>query len=247
MAGRLGGRVAAVTGGNSGIGRAIALAFRREGARVAVLGRDPATLEETREELGDDALAHRGDVAEIGDLDAFFGAVREELGRLDVLVANAGLGVVRSIEETDEALFDRIADVNFKGTFFTLRQAIPHLEEGASVVLVSSMAHRTASPGYSVYSATKAAVRSLGRTAAAELVERGVRVNTLSPGPTETPAIERMGYTREEVRAAVRDRNPMGRMASPEEIAQAAVYLASDAASFMTGADLVVDGGQSTL
>lgn len=245
MTGRLEGRVAAVTGGNSGIGRAVALAFRREGAGVAILGRDRDTLDETLARLGEGCLAHRGDVTATDELDDFFRRVEDALGEIDVLVAAAGIGRVRSIEETDEGLFDSMADVNFRGTFFTLRQSLPHLAEGAAVVLVASMAHAMAVPGYSVYAATKAAVRSLGRTAAAELVDRGIRVNTLSPGPTETPAIERMGYTREEVREAARERNPMGRMASPGEIAEAAVYLASDAASFVTGADLVVDGGQS--
>lgn len=244
---RLDGMTAVVTGGNTGIGRAIALLFRDEGARVMIVGRDRATLEATRADLGADGVARRTDVSSVRAIEDLFTTAREELDTIDVLVVSAGLAIVAPIEETDEAQFDEIVDVNLKGAFFTLREAIPLLNDDASVILIGSMSHTKGAPGYAVYSATKAALRSLARTAAAELVQRGIRVNTLSPGPTDTTVIERMGYSREQVRAAVAERNPMGRMAAPEEIARAALFLASADSSYMTGADLVVDGGQSQL
>ena len=243
---QLAGRTAAVTGGNSGIGLAIARAFRDAGARVAILGRNPDTLAKAADELGPDSVSMQGDVALPEDLDRFFDQVAAEFGGLDILVANVGIYEPAPFPEVDEAAFDRTCGVNFRGTFFTVQRALPCLRDGASVILVTSTANESGVPGLSVYSATKAAVRSLARTLAAELQPRGIRVNALSPGMTDTPIFERIGLTGSEVEAmqeAMNSQIPMGRFGRPEEIAAAALFLASDASSYITGVELPVSGG----
>ncbi len=247
---RLDGRTAAITGGNSGIGLSIARTFRREGARVAVLGRDPDTLAAAADELGPGTLAVRGDIARPDDLERFFSEVESAFGGLDVLVANAGVYTSAPLEESTPELFDTMSDVNFRGTFFTVQRALPCLRDGASVILVTSTANTAGIPGLSVYSATKAAVRSLARSLAAELQPRGIRVNALSPGMTDTPIFERIGMTRAEVEAmqeAMSGQIPMGRFGGPDEIAAAALFLASDASSYVTGIELPVSGGLGQL
>ena len=247
---RLDGKTAAITGGNSGIGLAIARAFRDAGARVAILGREPTTLAAAADELGPEGLAVRGDVARPEDLDRFFSDVESTFGGLDVLVANAGIYGSAPIDETTAEVFDQINNINFRGTFFTVQRALPHLRDGASVILVTSTANTAGIPGLSVYSATKAAVRSLARSLAAELQQRGIRVNALSPGMTDTPIFERTGMTRAEVEAlreAMSGQIPMGRFGRPDEIAAAALFLASDASSYITGIELPVSGGVGQL
>ncbi len=247
---RLEGRTAVITGGNSGIGLAIARAFRREGAKIAILGRDPDTLAAAVDELGSGTLAVRGDITVPEDLDRLFSEVDSTFGQIDILVANAAIYSSASLEQTTPEFFDAMNDVNFRGTFFTIQRSLPHLADGASVILVTSTVNTAGIPGLSVYAATKAAVRSLARSFAAELQPRGIRVNAISPGMTDTPIFERLGMSRPEVEAmqeSMSEQIPMGRFGRPDEIAAAALFLASDASSYVTGVELPVSGGLGQL
>ena len=243
-------KVVVITGGNSGIGLATARAFVEDGARVALFGRDRETLDAAISELGDSAIGIQGDVTRPEDLDRLFAAVSDQLGRIDVLFVNAGVAEVRPMEAVDEAHFDLIFGVNVKGAYFTVQKALPHLGDGASIVLNTSIANQLGNANFSVYSASKAALRSLARTLSAELVERGIRVNAISPGPIETPIYGRLGLPSEainEMEAQFASRVPLQRFGSPEEIASGVLFLASDASSFVLGHELVVDGGMSQL
>lgn len=247
---KLDSKIAVVTGGSSGIGYAIAERFIKEGAKVYITGRRIAELEAAARALGDAARAVPSDVSNLDSLDRLFAAVREEDGRLDVLVANAGVISASPIREASEAHFDSMFDINVKGTYFTVQKALPLMLSGGSVILVSSCLATKGFPGHSVYNATKAAVRSLVRTAAAELVSDGIRVNTLSPGPVDTPIIEGQVGTPEAAEAFRKQAAthvPLGRIGRPEELAAAALFLASDESSFSTGIDLVIDGGMTQL
>jgi len=246
--GKLEGKVAVVTGGNSGIGLATAKEFRREGARVVITGRDARTLAEAAREIGGDVLALRSDASSLADIDELFAAVGERYGRVDVLFVNAGVGKFAALEETDEALFDQIMDINFKGAYFTVKKALPLLSDGASVILNTSVVAHVGFPGASVYSASKAALLSLVRTLSADLVGRGVRVNAVSPGPVETPIFGKMGLAPEAVEETKRgfsEQVPLGRFGRPEEIAKAVLFLASSDSSFLVGTEIVADGGVS--
>lgn len=248
--GKLDSKIAIVTGGSSGIGMAIAERFIAEGATVYITGRRQAELEAAGTQLGEKAKVVQGDVADLNSLDRLFGTVRQAEGRLDVLVANAGVIASSPIETASEEHFDRMFDINVKGTYFTLQKALPLMRDGGSIILVSSCLSAKGMAGHSVYNATKAAVRSLVRTAAAELVSRGIRVNTLSPGPVDTPIIEGQVGSPEaaaEFRRQAASHVPLGRIGQPEELAAAALFLASDESSFSTGTDLVVDGGMTQL
>lgn len=246
--GKLEGKVAVVTGGNSGIGLATAKEFKREGARVVITGRDAHTLAEAAREIGGDVLALRSDASSLADTDELFAAVRERYGRVDVLFVNAGVGKFASVEETDEELFDQIMDINFKGAYFTVKKALPLLSDGASVVLNTSVVAHVGFPGASVYSASKAALLSLVRTLSADLVGRGIRVNAVSPGPVETPIFGKMGLTpeaKDETMNGFREQVPLKRFGRPEEIAKAVLFLASPDSSFLVGTEIVADGGVS--
>jgi NAD(P)-dependent dehydrogenase (short-subunit alcohol dehydrogenase family) len=246
--GKLEGKVAVVTGGNSGIGLATAKEFKREGARVVITGRDARTLAEAAREIGGDVLALRSDAASLSDIDELFAAVRERYGRVDVLFVNAGVGKFAAVEETDEELFDQIMDINFKGAYFTVKKALPLLADGASVVLNASVVAHVGFPGASVYSASKAALLSLVRTLSADLVGRGIRVNAVSPGPVETPIFSKMGLPPEaldETKRGFSEQVPLGRFGRPEEIAKAVLFLASSESSFLVGTEIVADGGVS--
>ena len=237
---------AAITGGNSGIGLAIAHAFRDEGAEVAILGRDPATLQTAATDLGAGTVATRGDVSHLEDLDHFYAEIESAFGGLDVLVVNAGIYSATPIDDTTPEFFDQMSAVNFRGAFFTVQRALPLLREGASVILVTSTINESGVPGLAVYAATKAAVRSLARGLAAELMPRKIRVNALSPGIIDTPIFDRLGMADRQVEELKRDLEvqvPMGRLGTPDEIARAAVFLASDDSSYMTGCELPVSGG----
>jgi NAD(P)-dependent dehydrogenase (short-subunit alcohol dehydrogenase family) len=243
---RLAGKVAVITGGNSGIGLAIARAFREHGARVAVLGRERYTLEAAERDLGTDSLVVEGDVTRNEDLARLCDEVAERFGGIDVLVVNAGIVELGTIAEVDEQMFDRTSDVNFRGAFFTVRAALPHLRPGGSVILMSSGSNKIGAPASPVYAASKAAVRSLARSLAADLVGRDVRVNALSPGFIDTPIFDRSrmhGGEPEEFFARLEQMIPMGRLGRPEEVAAAAVFLASDDSSYITGIELPVSGG----
>lgn len=244
--GRLDGKTALVTGGNSGIGLATAQVFVREGARIAITGRNPETLEEARRTLGGDPETVQVDVKELTDLDRMYARIKATLGGLDVIFANAGIGEMCPLEEFTEAVFDEVYDINVKGVFFTVQKALPLLNSGASIILNSSTSPYTASPGFSAYGSSKAAVRALGRHFAADLVSRDVRVNVITPGPIRTPIWYRQpgeADEREEMLSRIADRVPMGRFGEPAEVAETVLFLASDDSSYMTGGELKVDGG----
>jgi NAD(P)-dependent dehydrogenase (short-subunit alcohol dehydrogenase family) len=242
---KLTGKVAVITGGGTGIGLAIARRFVSEGAHVFVVGRRQAELDKAKALMGEDLTTVQGDVTSFDDLDRLVDTVRAEKGVVDVIVTNAGLVEQAPIDTATPEHFDRTFNLNARAMFFTVQKLLPLMTHGSSIVLVSSAMHSLGIPGHSAYAATKAAVRSFSRTWAAELKDRGIRVNTLSPGVTETPMLSGQGS--EEENAALRrmyiSMTPMGRICRPEETAAAALFLASDESSFSTGTDLVVDGG----
>ena len=249
---RMSGKVAVVTGGNSGIGLAAARAFVREGARVAIFGRNAETLQAAVSELNGDggAIAIQGDVTNDADLERLFDEVRERFGGVDALFVNAGVAMPSSFEDTSAELFDRHFDINVKGAYFTVQRALPLLNKGASVVLTTSAGNQLGMPNMSAYLATKAALRSLARTLSAELVGRGIRVNAISPGPIETPIFGRLEMPQEQMAAMAEQITgmiPAGRFGQADEIAEAVVFLASSESSYVLGAELVVDGGMSQL
>jgi NAD(P)-dependent dehydrogenase (short-subunit alcohol dehydrogenase family) len=243
---RLEGKVAVVTGGNSGIGLATARRFQEEGAKVAISGRSEKTLSEAVKTIGNGVLAVRSDVAKLTEIDRLFAEVSRKLGKIDVLFVNAGVAKFAPLAETSESIFDENFDINIKGAYFTIQKALPHLNEGASIILNTSVADQKGTIGASAYAATKAALRSLARTAAAELLSRGIRVNTVAPGPIDTPIIGRTGLPQEAIDQFAKDiltRVPMKRFGQSEEVAGAVAFLASQDASYITGVELNVDGG----
>ncbi len=246
MSGQLTGKVAVVTGGNSGIGLATAERFAAEGARVFITGRRQAELDAAVKRVGHGAVGVQGDVAVPADLDRLYATVKEQAGRVDVLFANAGVGEFASLEQVTEAHFDRTFNVNVKGLLFTVQKALPLMPDGAAVVLNASIVSIKGMATFGVYNATKAAVRSFARTWAAELGPRKIRVNVVSPGPIETPAIEALTGSKEAA-AAMFDQMakgiPLSRAGQPDEVAKAVVFLASDDASYVNGVELFVDGG----
>ena len=248
--GKLEGKVAVVTGGNSGIGLATAKEFREQGARVVITGRDRRTLEEAAREIGGDVLAVHADASSLEDTDRLFAAVAEKFGKIDVLFVNAGIGKFAPIEAVTEELFDQIMDINFKGAYFTIQRALPLLNDNASVILNTSISAHIGKPNSSVYAASKAALLTLARTLSAELLGRGIRVNAVSPGPVATPIFERLGLQPEEVQEKTRkiqEQVPLKRFGRPEEIAKTVLFLASSDSSFLLGTEIVADGGMSQL
>jgi NAD(P)-dependent dehydrogenase (short-subunit alcohol dehydrogenase family) len=248
--GKLTSKVAVITGGNSGIGLSTAKAFVDEGAKVVIFGRDQASLDRAVETLGANAIGVRGDVTSDADLETLFATATRRFGKVDALFVNAGVAEFVPAEAVTDAHFDRLFDINVKGAFKTVQKAIPALNDGAAIVLTTSGANEIGMPGGSVYGATKAAVRSFARTFSAELVHRGIRVNAVSPGPVATPIFGRMGMPEEQaqaVEAGLAAQVPLKRVAQPEEIARAVVFLASADSSYVVGAELVVDGGLTQL
>ena len=249
---RLNEKVTAITGGNSGIGFATAREFKANGAKLAIFGRDKQTLGRAAADLGPEALAIQGDVRKAGDLQNFFERVSARFGKIDVLVANAGIAKFAPVASMPEELFDELSDILFKGVFFTVQKALPFLRDGASVILVGSAdADKMGRMGTSIYTAAKAAVRSLARSMSVELLGRRIRVNVLSPGMTDTPIITREGglpgMTPEQLAAVITQTIPLKRRGKPEELAKAALFLASDDSSYCLGVELVVDGGMTQL
>jgi NAD(P)-dependent dehydrogenase (short-subunit alcohol dehydrogenase family) len=244
--GRLEGKVAVITGGNSGIGLATAKRLQHEGARVAISGRNKKTLDEAVAAIGNGVLAIQADVASLADLDKLYMEVADKLGKIDVLFVNAGVAKFAPLAETSESTFDEQFDINIKGAFFTIQKAVPLLNDGASIILNTSVADIKGNEGTSAYSATKAALRSIARTAAAELVGRRIRVNAVAPGPIVTPIFGRTGLPQEavdEFAKQIVEKVPMKRFGQPEEVAATVAFLASDDASYITGVEINVDGG----
>jgi NAD(P)-dependent dehydrogenase (short-subunit alcohol dehydrogenase family) len=243
---RLEGKVAVVTGGNSGIGLATAKRFQEEGAKVAILGRSRKTLDEAVKTIGNGVVAVQGDVANLADTEKFLAKVVQKFGKIDVLFVNAGVAKFAPLTDTPESLFDEQFDINIKGAYFTIQKALPLLNDGASIILNTSVAGQKGNAGASAYSATKAALRSLARTTAAELAGRGIRVNTVAPGPIVTPIFGRTGLPKEafdELAKQFLAQVPMKRFGQPEEVAGAVAFLASQDASYITGVEINVDGG----
>lgn len=250
MSRRFEGKTVAITGGNSGIGLATAKLFHEEGAKVAISGRDQKTLDEAVKAIGGDTLAVKADVAKLADIDKFFSQITAKFGKIDALFANAGIAKFAPAADSSEQLFDEIFDINVKGLYFTLQKAIPLLNDNAGIVLNSSVVNTKGGATTSVYAASKAAVRSMARTFAAELVDRGIRVNVVSPGPILTPIFGRTGLPQaavDEFAAYVKSQVPMKRFGTPEEIGHAVLFLASSEASYITGVDLYVDGGMTQI
>jgi NAD(P)-dependent dehydrogenase (short-subunit alcohol dehydrogenase family) len=247
---RFEGKVAVITGGNSGIGLASAKRLHEEGARVAISGRDPKTLESAAKEIGADTLAVQADVAKLADIDKLYAEVQKKFGKFDVLFVNAGVAHFAPYTASTEALFDEMYNINVKGAYFTIQKAIPFLNDGASIILNTSVASTKGMEGASIYASTKAAVRSFARTAARELIARKIRVNAVAPGPITTPILGRGGMTPEQLKGyldGIRTRIPMGRSGTAEEVAGAVAFLASSDASYVTGIELNVDGGSGQL
>jgi NAD(P)-dependent dehydrogenase (short-subunit alcohol dehydrogenase family) len=243
---KLEGKIALVTGGNSGIGLATAKRFVSEGAYVFITGRNQSKLDAAVKEIGSNVTAVQGDIASLKDLDRLFAQIKEEKGRLDIVFANAGSFKYATLDAIDEELFDGMFDSNVKGLLFTVQKALPLLPDGASIVLNGSIVSIKGIPSNSVYSATKAAVRSFARTWTAELKARRIRVNVVSPGPTDTDSLHDLYNSNEVGRqrlASIGNIIPMGRLGTPDEIAKAVVFLVSDDSSYITGIELFVDGG----
>lgn len=245
---RLKGKKAIVSGGNSGIGRAIAKRFVQEGAQVAIIGRNPETLKETKDELKEGCFTFQGDVSKMSDLDAFYTEVKAQFNTLDILVMNAGVSAHGATETRTEEIYDHIMDINVKAPFFMVQKALPLLNNGASVLAISSISARLGISGHAIYSASKAALNRIIISFSAEFLEsRKIRFNTISPGYTKTPIfkdrLEQSPNFLEESAKIV----PVKRFASPDEIAHAALFLSSDEALYISGTDLVVDGGISSM
>lgn len=243
-------KTALVTGGSSGIGLATARLLKENGAQVAISGRSPKKLDIAMADLGNDVLAIKADVSSIDDLGRMKQKIEEEFGFLDIVFANAGVALGTPLATADEATYHRMMDINAKGVFFTVQAVLPLLRDGSSIILNTSWLNQVGTPGRTILSASKAAVRSFARTMSAELLDRKIRVNAVSPGSIETPIHRDRDQTEEEFRAyakRVGAQVPVGRMGRPDEIAAAVLFLASDASSYMLGAEIVVDGRRAEL
>lgn len=244
--GKLSGKIAVVTGGNSGIGLATAELFAREGAQVVITGRRKPELDAAVAKIGANAVGVQGDVANLADLDRLYAEVKERFGRIDILFANAGVAEFSPLQAVTEEHFDKLFDTNVKGLLFSVQKALPLFVDGGAIILNSSIANTTGTPAFGVYGATKAAVRSFARTWTSDLKDRKIRVNTVSPGPIETPIFDKLGLSaqqKQEFGEQIAAEIPLGRFGQPEEIARAVLFLASSDSSYVAGVDLYVDGG----
>ncbi|OYD87699.1 oxidoreductase [Nostoc sp. 'Peltigera membranacea cyanobiont' 213] len=248
--GKLEGKIALVTGGNSGIGLATAKQFVAEGAYVYITGRRQVELDAAVEAIGKNVTAVQSDVSNLADLDRLFATIKQELGHLDIIFANAGGGQIAPLGAITEEHFDKTFNVNVKGLLFTVQKALPLLPEGASIILNASITSIKGTPAFSVYSATKAAVRSFARNWILDLRERKIRVNAISPGVVPTPGYDHLGLNDQQLQEFVDSQAstiPLGRVGTPDEIAKAVVFLASDDSSFVNGIELFVDGGMAQI
>lgn len=246
MSKKLEGKIALVTGGNSGIGLATAKRFASEGANVIITGRRKENLEAAVKEIGENAAGIQADASKLEDIDRLYAEIKKQYGRVDVLFANAGGGEFATIDQVTEEHFDKTFDTNVKGVFFTVQKALPLIPEGGTIVLNASIVSVKGMAAFGVYNATKAAVRSFARTWTNELKDRQIRVNVVSPGPIDTPGIDGLAQDAEQakqLKAGLAAQVPLGRMGHPDEIAKAVVFLASDDSSYVAGVELFVDGG----
>ena len=244
------GKIALVTGGTSGIGLAAVSLLRAEGAEVIAVGTNPERLAAVREIVANNGLVLEVDLRKLADIDSVIEAVSQKYGKLDIVYANAGLGLAAPLEAVTEEQIDEQFGVNFKGLFFTVQKAVPLLVEGGSIVLTTSWLNAVGTPGLSILAATKAAVRSLTRSLAAELAPRGIRVNAVSPGPIATPFVSKVGLDEATVKAfadAIVAKVPLRRFGGAEEVAQAVLFLAGSDSAYITGTEVVVDGGLSQI
>jgi NAD(P)-dependent dehydrogenase (short-subunit alcohol dehydrogenase family) len=247
---RLKGKRALITGGTSGIGLETAHQFLREGARIAITGKNPATLETARKELGSDVLIISSDASQVADQKRVAEVLSKAFGGLDILFVNAGIADLKPIEQWDEAAFDRSIAINLKGPYFLIQALLPIFANPASIVLNGSVNAHIGMPNTSVYGATKAALLSLIRTLSGELISRGIRVNAVSPGPISTPLYGKLGLPEADLKsvaASIESQVPVRRFGKPSEVAQAIVFLASDESAFTVGSELLIDGGMSNL
>ncbi|AFY35961.1 MULTISPECIES: glucose 1-dehydrogenase [Nostocales] len=246
MSQKLSDKVALVTGGTSGIGLATAKRFVAEGAYVFITGRRQTELDAAVNEIGKNVMGIQSDVSKLADLDRLYATIKQEQGHLDVIFANAGIGEFAPLGSITEEHFDKTFNTNVKGLLFTVQKALPLMPEGASVILNASTTSIKGTPAFSVYSATKAAVRSFARNWILDLKDRQIRVNAVSPGVVPTPGYNLLGLSEEQLKAFVESQAstiPLGRVGKPDEIAKAVVFLASDDSSFVNGIELFVDGG----
>jgi NAD(P)-dependent dehydrogenase (short-subunit alcohol dehydrogenase family) len=247
---KLEGKVAVITGGNSGMGLATAKRFVAEGAYVFITGRRRVELDAAVKQIGKNVTGVQGDVANLADLDRLYATVKQQKGRIDILFANAGVGGFGAIGSNTEEHFDKILNINVRGLLFTVQKALPLFQDGGSNILNASIASIKGMEAFGVYSASKAAVRSFARSWTVDLKPRKIRVNTLSPGPIDTPILNGLAPTEaelEQLKANLASSVPMGRIGNSDEIAKVALFLASDDSSFVTGIELFVDGGMAQI
>jgi NAD(P)-dependent dehydrogenase (short-subunit alcohol dehydrogenase family) len=248
---KLEGKVAVITGGNSGIGLATAQRFATEGAYIFITGRRQSELDAAVKQIGKNSTtAVQGDVSNLADLDRLYATVKEQKGHIDILFANAGVGELVPLGAITEAHFDKTFRINVKGLLFTVQKALPLFQDGVSIILNASIAASKGVEASSVYNATKAAIRSFARTWTVELKHRKIRVNAISPGPIDTPGFNGLAQSKEQIeqfKTSIVSTVPMGRMGSPDEVAKAASFLASDDSSYVTGIELFVDGGMAQI
>jgi NAD(P)-dependent dehydrogenase (short-subunit alcohol dehydrogenase family) len=248
--GKLDGKIALITGGTTGIGVATAKLFQKEGAQVIVTGQSAGNVAAVQKELGAGALALQSDTSKLADIRKLMEQIRAKYGRIDIVFANAGIAKFVPLDQVDEAFYDSLFAVNVKGLYFTIQQAVPLMPDGSAILLNASVVSQKGFPGGSVYAATKAAVRSFGRSLAADLLPRRIRVNTISPGPIDTPILGKGGLPQEEVnklKDGMAQSVPMKRMGQAEDIAKGALFLCSDDAAYVLGVELFVDGGLTGL
>ncbi len=248
--GKLKGKTVLITGGTSGIGLATARLFRDQGAQLVVTGRDPEKLAAAQRELGSEALVICSEAASLEEIASLMEQVKSRFNQLDVLFLNAGVATAAPLEHVSESLFDEIMGVNFKGMFFSIQKALPLLGSNASIIVTTSITNQLGSPNFSVYGASKAALRSLVQSLSLELIERGIRVNAISPGPIATPIFDRFGIPPDAVqfiKGEIERKSPSKRFGTPDEVAKVALFLASDDSTYVVGEEIVVDGGMSLL
>jgi NAD(P)-dependent dehydrogenase (short-subunit alcohol dehydrogenase family) len=250
MRNKLEGKIAVITGGSSGIGLATAKRFVSEGAYVFITGRRQKEIDTTVSEIGKNVTGIQSDVSNLADLDKLYNTVKEQKGHIDILFANAGIGEFAPLGEISEEHFGKIFSINVKGVIFTVQKALPLFQDGSSIILNASIAASKGIEAFSVYNASKAAVRSFARTWTVDLRHRQIRVNAISPGPIDTPAVEGLVQNKEQVEELKKNlinAVPMSRMGSPDEVAKVVSFLASDESSYITGIDLSVDGGMAQI